>query len=110
MDSVLLVMTNMPDVQSAHAMARLLVEKRLTACVNCLPAVHSIYRWQGAVEVADEITLLMKTTQGRYAELECAIRLAHTYQMPEIIAIPVSAGLPSYLQWIMDETRVNTDA
>ncbi|MBI1890718.1 MAG: divalent-cation tolerance protein CutA [Burkholderiales bacterium] len=105
MEQVLLVITNLPDMQSAQALARKLVEQKLTACVNCLPPIRSIYQWQGTVEEADEVTLLMKTTQLRYAELEKAIQSAHPYQVPEIIAIPVTAGLPAYLQWIADETR-----
>lgn len=104
MEQVLLVMSNFPDAASAADMARSLVERKLVACVNCLPGVRSVYRWQGAIEEAEEVTLLMKTTQGRYAELERAIRVAHPYQLPEIIAIPVTAGLPAYLQWVADET------
>jgi periplasmic divalent cation tolerance protein len=110
MEQVLLVMTNMPDAQSAQAMAHRLVTQRLVACVNCLPGVHSIYRWQGTIEQSGEIILLMKTTQSRYTELEHAIKSAHAYQVPEIIAIPVSAGLPAYLQWVGEETRKEENA
>jgi len=108
MESVLLVMTNMPDAASAERLARALVEARLAACVNCLP-VRSVYRWQGAVEQAEETTLLIKTVQGRYAELQSAIRLAHPYDVPEIIAIPPSAGLPDYMAWIAQETTKDID-
>lgn len=105
MEQVLLVMTNLPDAQSAHTLARQLVQQKLVACVNCLPGVRSVYRWQGAVEEADEVSLLMKTTQARYAGLEQAIRAAHPYDLPEIIAIPIAAGLPAYLQWVIAETK-----
>jgi len=105
----LLVMTNLGDIASAQMLARALVEQRLAACVNILPAVQSIYRWNGAVEQAAEVTLLIKTTTARYAELEQAIRALHPYELPEVIAVPVSAGLPAYLEWIAQETRKETD-
>lgn len=104
MKSVLLVMTNMPDATSAETLARNLVANRLAACVNCLPGVRSIYRWQGAVEETNEVTLLIKTTAERYTELEAAIRQQHPYLVPEIIAIPPTTGWPPYLQWIVEET------
>lgn len=109
MDQVLLVMTNMPDAASAHAMARALVEQNLAACVNCLPGVKSIYRWQGAIEEADEVTLLIKTGAARYAELEAAIKDSHPYQVPEIVALPVAGGLPAYLAWVTQETKKDVD-
>jgi periplasmic divalent cation tolerance protein len=109
MDQVLLILTNLPDEASAQAVARMLVERRLVACVNLLPAVRSIYRWQGAVEEASEVTLLMKSTQSRYPELEAAIKVAHPYEVPEIIALPVAAGLPAYLDWVVSETKRDGD-
>jgi len=109
MEQALLVLTNLADMASAQALARALVERRLAACVNVLPAVQSIYRWNGAVEEAAEVTLLIKTTAARYAELEQAIRALHPYELPEVIAVPVSAGLPAYLGWIAQETRKEID-
>lgn len=109
MESVLLVMTNMPDAASAESLARILVETRLAACVNCLPGVRSIYCWQGTIEHAEETTLLIKTVQARYAELEAAIRKNHPYEIPEIIALPPSAGWPPYLAWIAQETQKDID-
>lgn len=105
MQQALLVLTNVPDDGVAAAIARLLVEQRLAACVNIMPQVRSIYQWQGAVEQASEVTLWIKTTQARYAELEAAIKSAHPYQVPEIIAMPIVAGLPQYLDWIAQETK-----
>jgi periplasmic divalent cation tolerance protein len=104
-DNVLLVLTNCPDVEVADRIARTLVEQRLAACVNRLAPVESLYRWQGAVERATEVPLLIKTTRERYAEIEQAIRALHPYEVPEIIAMPVSAGLASYLRWVADETQ-----
>lgn len=104
-DNVLVVLTNCPDVEVADRIARTLVEQRLAACVNRLAPVESVYRWQGAVERATEVPLLIKTTRERYAEIEQAIRALHPYEVPEIIAMPVSAGLASYLRWVADETQ-----
>ena len=100
----LLVLTNCPDEATANALALALIEDRLAACVNILPRVQSIYRWQGAVESASEIPLLIKSTVGRYAELEAAIRARHPYDVPEIIALPITQGLPAYLNWVATET------
>jgi periplasmic divalent cation tolerance protein len=102
--SILLVLTNCPDETSANAIALAVVEARLAACVNILPRVQSVYRWQGAVESASEIPLLIKTTADNYPALESAIRAEHPYDIPEIIALPVERGLPAYLNWVAAET------
>ncbi len=104
-DNVLVVLTNCPDVEVADRIARTIVEQRLAACVNRLASVESVYRWQGALERVTEVPLLIKTTRERYAEIEQAIRALHPYEVPEIIAMPVSAGLASYLRWVADETQ-----
>jgi periplasmic divalent cation tolerance protein len=105
MSEPLLVLTNCPDEAAAQRIALTLVEQRLAACVNRLPAVHSTYRWQGAVEHAVEVPLLIKTTRERYPELEAAIRSLHPYSVPEIIALPIAGGFAPYLRWIDDETQ-----
>lgn len=110
MEQAMLVLTNMADAESAHSLARALVERRLAACVNLLPGVQSVYRWQGAVEEAEEVTLLIKTSTDRYGELEQAIRQLHPYALPEVIAVPVQAGFPPYLNWITLETRKDINA
>jgi periplasmic divalent cation tolerance protein len=104
MEPVLIVMTNLPNLSVAESIATTLVEAKLAACVNVLPAVQSIYRWQGKVERASEVTLFIKTTDRHYAALESAIRAAHPYDVPEVIALPVTAGFPAYLQWVIAET------
>ncbi len=101
---MLLVLTTLPDAATAHALAAALVEQRLAACVSLLPDCHSVYRWQGRIENAEEIPLLIKTRAARYPALEQAIRSMHPYTTPEIIALPVSHGLPDYLAWVCDET------
>jgi periplasmic divalent cation tolerance protein len=100
----ILLMTNCPDQQTASELARQLLEQQLAACVNILPAMQSMYRWQGAIESASEVALLIKTTKLRYAQLEQAIKALHPYQVPEIIALPIVAGSSDYLHWIAQET------
>lgn len=104
-DDTLLVFTNLPDTDAANTLAALLIERRLAACVNILAPCTSVYRWQGAVETASEVPLLIKTTRARYAELQDAVRKAHPYELPELIAVPVTDGLPGYLAWVAAETQ-----
>jgi periplasmic divalent cation tolerance protein len=104
-DNVLIVLTSCPDTEVADRLARTLVEQKLAACVNRLPAVNSVYRWQGAVERAIEVPLLIKSTRERLPEIQEVIRALHPYEVPEIVAIPVVAGLPAYLRWVVDETQ-----
>jgi periplasmic divalent cation tolerance protein len=101
----LLVFTNLPDRSAANALARALVERRVAACVNVLSECTSAYRWQGKVETATEIPMLVKTTAAAYPELERAIRELHPYELPEIVAVPVCSGLPEYLDWVATQTR-----
>ena len=103
--TVIAVLTNLPDSESAFNLARELVRRRVAACVNVLPAATSFYRWQGKSEQSSEHPVLVKTTQDRYADLEAAIRELHPYEVPEIIAWPVTAGLPAYLAWVEQESR-----
>ena len=100
----LLVLTSLPNEASAHALATALVGEHLAACVNVLAPCRSVYRWQGAIENATEIPLLIKTTALRYSALEVAIRARHPYELPEIIAVPIAHGLPEYLDWVATET------
>lgn len=104
-ETVLLVLTNAPDLEVARKLARQVVEHRLAACVNILAPCQSIYGWEGGVEDATEVPLLIKTTAARYGMLEEAIRSLHPYEVPEIIAVPVSHGLPAYLGWVEQEVN-----
>jgi len=101
---ILLVVSTFPDVQAARRLARILVERRLAACVNVLAPCTSVYRWQGGVQEAAEVPVLIKTTAERYAALESAVRALHPYELPEIVAVPVAVGLPGYLDWVAGET------
>lgn len=95
-----IVLCTCPDLATATTIANELVDKQLAACVNILPAVHSIYRWKGQLEASEELLLLIKSSQANYPQLETSILALHPYELPEIIAIPVVAGLASYLAWI----------
>ena len=107
MDETLLVFTNLPDHDAAVKLAQALVERRLAACVNVLAECTSIYRWQGAVENAREVPLLIKSRSALYDELEAAINELHPYELPEIIALPVVRGLPEYLAWVGEGTSIS---
>lgn len=95
-----LILCTCPDPASAQTIAEALIGRNLAACVNILPGLTSVYRWQDNIETAQEQLLLIKTRRDRYHELEAAIRQNHPYELPEIIAVSVERGLPEYLQWI----------
>ena len=101
----LLVITNLPSRESAEKLAAQLVEGQFAACVNLLAPCRSTYRWQGKLQHDEEYPLLIKTTRDRYAALEKAIQAGHPYELPEIIAVPITAGLPAYLDWVEAETQ-----
>ncbi|OZA27805.1 MAG: divalent-cation tolerance protein CutA [Hydrogenophilales bacterium 17-64-11] len=101
----LLVLTNVPDRSAAEKLARELVERRAAACVNVLPACHSIYRWRGVVEAREEIPLLIKTSAANYPLIEAIVRAQHPDDVPELIAVPITHGLPAYLDWVAKETE-----
>ena len=105
MDEIILVITNLPDRDSARRVANALIETRAAACVNILAECNSVYRWQGKIESASEVPLLIKTTRNAYSRLEAVICAHHPYELPEIIAVSVDAGLPGYLQWVIQETQ-----
>lgn len=105
MSDILLVITNLPDASSAQRLARQVIESRAAACVNQLAPCTSTYRWQGKIETACEIPLLIKTTRAAYPHLEAMICATHPYNVPEIVAVPLSAGLPAYLSWVNQETN-----
>ena len=102
--SALIVITNAPDRDVALKIARALIERRLAACVNILAECTSVYRWQGRLETAVEVPLLIKTRAAIYAEVEAAIKSLHPYELPEIVAVPIERGLPAYLEWVNAET------
>jgi periplasmic divalent cation tolerance protein len=104
-DATILVLTTVPDRDVAVTLARTLLSGRLAACVSIGGPQQSMYHWQGAIETADERMLTVKTTGALYSRVEAAIRAAHPYELPEIIAVPVIHGSPAFLAWIAAETR-----
>ena len=104
-DAAILVLTQLPDRASAQALARALVEQRLAACVSIGAPADSLYHWRGEIEMAREVPVTIKTCADLYPAVEAAVRAAHPYELPEIIAVPISHGLPHYLDWIAAETR-----
>lgn len=101
-DSPQLVLCTCPDRASAQELAERLVDERLAACVNILPQLTSVYRWQGKRETSQELLLLIKSAQDVYPQLEQTIMEYHPYELPEIIAVPITGGLSGYLNWIHD--------
>ena len=99
MEAVLII-SNFPDQKTATLLAEALVEQRLAACVNVLSPCVSIYRWQGKIESAGEVPVLIKTRKQHYDRVEQLIKMMHPYELPEIITINVDGGLPRYLQWV----------
>ena len=100
----LLCLSNCPDRASADRIARDLVERRLAACVNLLPGIESVYRWQGALETGSEVLLLIKTMPEHLEAVSARIVELHPYELPEVIALQSSGGLAGYLDWIASET------
>ena len=98
-DNSLIVLCTCPPGDSLR-LANLLVDEKLAACVNRVPAVTSVYRWQGERETATEDLLIIKTTRQAYPQLEATLRDTHPYKLPEIIAVPIEAGLTAYLAWV----------
>jgi periplasmic divalent cation tolerance protein len=104
MTDAIFVYVTAPDLDTADRIGTALVEERLAACANLLPGMRSIYRWQGAVERADETVLLLKTQRSRFDALESRVRALHPYDTPCIVALPIAQGSAPYLDWIESET------
>jgi periplasmic divalent cation tolerance protein len=94
------ILTTCPDEAAAARIARDLVESGLAACVSRVGPVHSTYRWQGAVQDEPEVLLVIKTVSARYPELEMRLKSLHPYEVPEVIALPVTDGSADYLAWL----------
>jgi periplasmic divalent cation tolerance protein len=105
MNELLLVLCTFPDAESARQIATDLVRRQLAACVNLLPGVESIYRWQGEVEQAAEVLAVFKTTAAAYPAFAGALAEAHPYEVPEIVALNPAAVADGYLRWVGEAVR-----
>jgi periplasmic divalent cation tolerance protein len=105
MTNARVVFTTASDAAEAEKIAHALVERRLAACANVLPQIRSIYRWQGKVEDAAEVLLVIKTTATQFAAVRDAIRELHSYELPECICLPVTDGSPDYLRWLVESVQ-----
>jgi periplasmic divalent cation tolerance protein len=105
MSEVVVVLSTVPDDESAERIARTLVDEKLVACVNLLPPMTSIYRWKGTVEKDTERQLVMKTTQAQVGPLKKRLRELHSYELPEFLVLGVAAGDPDYLSWVTSSLK-----
>lgn len=102
---VFVILVTVANQEEAVRIGEGVVKAKLAACANVVPGIQSIYRWKGKVVKAQEALLILKSTKPRYSELEKTIKTMHTYETPEIIALPVKEGLDRYLGWVRNETR-----
>ncbi|MCW8846831.1 MAG: divalent-cation tolerance protein CutA [Gammaproteobacteria bacterium] len=109
MPTILMVYCTCPEDTTAAQIASILVEERLAACANRIPAMSSTFRWQDKVQTNSEVQLILKTTDRVYPALEKRILELHPYDLPEILAIEVQGGLPGYVEWIVDSVRLPGD-
>ena len=101
---IVLAITSCPDAETARRLSRALIEERLAACVTQLPGARSVFRWEGGVQEAEEVVCFIKTTSERVADLRHRLPLLHPYELPELVVLDVTDGLPAYLDWIVTET------
>ena len=104
-EEALVVLVTFPDVETARRIVTTLVEERLAACGNLVPNVESIYRWQGAVETASEVLVLLKTEIRSYSALETRLQELHPYEVPECLAVNIAKGASPYLRWLNESVK-----
>lgn len=102
----ILVICSAKNQEEASKLAELLVKERAAACVSVSAPVTSVYRWKGNIETEQEVTLFIKTVKNNYKLVERLIRENHSYEVPEIIAVPIIQGEENYLQWLIDNTAL----
>jgi periplasmic divalent cation tolerance protein len=101
-EDLLLVLSTAASREEGVGIGRRLVEERLAACVNVVPAARSVFVWEGELQEADEALLVIKTRRDRYADLERRIQALHSYSVPEILAVPIASGSPAYVAWVRE--------
>jgi periplasmic divalent cation tolerance protein len=105
MTDKIVILSTCATEDEAERLARVLLDARLAACVNVIPRVRSFYRWKGEVETADECLLLIKSSRPLFEALKAALEKAHSYEVPEVIAVPVVEGAANYLGWLEANLR-----
>jgi periplasmic divalent cation tolerance protein len=100
MTDKIVVLSACGSAEEGARIARALVEKKLAACVNVMPAVRSVYRWKGAIEEQEEALLVIKSNRGLFNQLRAEIEKLHSYEVPEVIAVPIVEGSEEYLEWL----------
>lgn len=100
-----IVLNTCPDMDTAQHIAGSLVEEKLAACVNIIDGIHSVYQWKGKVHTDGEVLLLIKSPVARFSALQDRLRELHPYELPEIVAVPITDGLPEYLTWASEPGR-----
>jgi len=101
-ESVLLALSTFPDSETARRIAKEMVTAKLAACANILPPIESVYRWKGKIEQGSETLVLFKLSEDRQSTFQDKLRSLHPYEVPEIILVPVTSGLPEYLRWVIE--------
>jgi periplasmic divalent cation tolerance protein len=109
MTDKIVVLTNCGSAEEAAKIARALVEKKLAACVNVMPAVRSFYRWKGVIEDEQESLLVIKSSRALFNDLRVEIEKLHSYEVPEVIAVPIVDGSEGYLEWLDRELAVKLE-
>ena len=99
---ILLALSTFPDAETARKISNQLVTEKFAACANILPAVESIYRWKEKIESGNETLVLFKLSENRQSAFQEKLRSLHPYEVPEIIFVPISSGLPEYLRWVTE--------
>jgi periplasmic divalent cation tolerance protein len=105
MTEQIVILSTCASESEAEALARTLLDRRLAACVNVLPRIRSFYHWKGAVEASEECMLLIKSSRPLFAEVAAAVEKAHSYELPEVVALPIVAGSVNYLTWLSSNLR-----
>ena len=109
-DEAAAIFCNAPDRETARRIADRLVAERLAACVNILAPCESVFRWDGKTERGEEFPMIVKTARARVDAVAAAVRDAHPFEVPEVVALPIIGGLPEYLAWVRDETTESDPA
>jgi periplasmic divalent cation tolerance protein len=104
-DQIVLALSTFPDRETAQRISNQLITEKFATCANILPPVESIYRWKEKIETGNETLVFFKLSEGRQSAFQEKLRSLHPYEVPEIIFVPISTGLPEYLRWVADNGR-----